>query len=548
LTIPQSKASSGRPILVLRESERKNVQRNNILAVVLFTNIIKTSLGPKGMYKMLIDKNGDIKITSDSATILKELKFEIGHPMIKMMVEMSRAIDNEVGDGTTSSIVLAGALLEKALELIDKNVHPVLIIEGYAKALEKSLEILSSIAIKIDPRDKGMLENIARTSMETKIIFSDASILAPFIVESLLLIAEEVKGKFNIDISNVKIEKGAGGLIKDTKLVKGLIIPRVYTKEVMQPQMPKRISQAKIAIINCPLKVRKPEYDTKIDISSPRLIQMLLDEKDKMIKAMVNKIVAAGANVIVTNKDIDDVTLYYLAKAKIMAIRRDLDADLNRLARATGARIIANIDELHPRDLGYAELVEERKVGNERWVFFEGCKTQKALSILIRGGTGKVMEEVERAVRDALYVVRDVMIRPFILIGAGSIEEEIALRLKDWALTFSDKTQLIVQKFAEAVEIIPLTLAKNAGMDPIDTITELRVRHGRGEKTIGINTISGKVEDVQKLNVYEPLIVKEQIFKAATEAACMILRIDDIIAVRTQLKSTRKEEIPTAVD
>jgi len=543
-------SQSGQPFLVLREDKRKNVQRNNLLAIALLTDMMKTSLGPKGMYKMLVDKNGDIKVTSDGVAILKELELEIEHPVTKIMVEMSKAIDNEVGDGTTSSVVLASALLEKAGELIDNGIHPTLITEGYIKALEKSLEILSSIAIRIDPKDRSVLENIARTTMETKITFSDASILAPIIVESVLSIAEEIEGKYNVDVNDIKVEGKAGGSINDTKLVSGLIIPRAYTKEVMQSEMPKRISQAKIAVINCPLKIKKPEYDAKVTINSPRQIKMLFDEKNKMIKAMIDKIVAAGINVIVTNKDIDDVTLYYLAKAKIMAIRRDLDADLNRLAKATGAKIMANIDELRPEDLGYAELVEERRVENENWIFFEGCKNRKALSIFIRGGTDKVVENVKRAVQDALYVVRDVIIRPFILVGAGSIEEEVALRLKDWASTLPGRTQLAAQKFAEAIEIIPLTLAKNAGMDPIDTITELRARHKRGEKTAGINAIFGKIEDVQKLNIYEPLMVKEQIFKAATEAVSMILRIDNIIAASREqkLESKKKEEIPTATD
>ncbi|MEM3871797.1 MAG: thermosome subunit alpha [Nitrososphaeria archaeon] len=548
MAIFQSKVPSKSSIPVLMGSKRKNVQRNNFMAVILFSDIIKTSLGPKGMYKMLVDKNGSIKVTSNGKTILKEL--EIEHPVIKIMVEMSKAIDNEVGDGTISSVILAGALLEKALELIDKGVHPTIIAEGYAKALEKSLEILSSIAIKIDPKDRDMLENLARTSMETKITFSDANVLAPLIVESLLLVAEEIEGKIDVDIKNIKVEKSAGCSIGDTKLVRGLIIPRTYTKEIMQPEMPKRVSQAKIAVINCPLKMRKPEYDTRISIDSPEQIQMLLDERNKVVKAIVDKIIAVGANVIVTNRDIDDLALYNLAKAKIMAIRRDLDADLSRLARATGARIIANIDELQSKDLGYADIVEEIKVGNEKWVVFEGCKNQKALSIFVRGGTDKVVEEVERAVYDALYTVKDAMIKPFILVGAGSIEEEIALRLKDWAKTLSGRKQLAVQKFAEGLETIPMTLAKNAGMDPINTITELRARHKGGEKTAGINAVSGKVEDVQKLDVYEPLIVKEQILKAATEVVSMILRIDGIIAASREqkLKSKDKEEIPTAMD
>ncbi|MGQ9781839.1 MAG: thermosome subunit beta [Nitrososphaeria archaeon] len=520
--------SSGQPILILKEgtsqSRGRRAQKNNIMAATLIADIVKTSLGPKGMDKMLVDGTGDVKVTSDGATILKEIDVE--HPAAKAMVEISKATDNEVGDGTTSSVILAGALLEKAGELVDKEVHPTVITDGYKKALAKSLEILSSIAIKVDPKDKSMLEKVAKTSMAAKIVSREADYLAPLVVESLLSVAEEYDGKLKVDVADVKVEKKAGGSIGDTRLVKGLIIP----KEIMHSGMPKRISNARVAVINCPLKVEKTEFDAKINISNPEQMKMFLDEENEMLKAIVYKIAATGANVIVTNKEIDDIAQHYLAKAKIMAVRRDLDADLNRLSKATGARIVSNIDDLRPEDIGYAELAEERKIEEEKWVFFEGCKNPKAVSILVRGGTSKIVDEVERSIHDALCVVKDVMIKPSIVFGAGSPEEEVASKLQEWAQTLSGREQLAVQKYAEAAEVIPLTLAENAGMDPIDTMVDLRARHSRGQKTAGINVVAGKVQDARKFQVYEPLAVKEQVFKAATEAANMILRIDDVIA------------------
>jgi len=520
--------SSGQPILVLKEgttqSRGRRAQANNIMAATLIADIVKTSFGPKGMDKMLVDSTGDMKVTSDGATILKEI--DVQHPAAKAMVEIAKATDNEVGDGTTSSVILAGALLDKARELIEKGVHPTVITDGYKKALVKSLEILSSVAVKVDPKDRSMLEKVARTSMAAKIVSREAESLAPLVVEAILSVAEEYDGRLKVDVSDVKVEKKAGGSIGDTKMVRGLIIP----KEIMHSGMPKRVSNARVLVINCPLKVEKPEFDAKISISNPEQMKMFLDEESEMLKGMVDKIAAVGANVIVTNKEIDDVAQHYLAKAKIMAVRRDLDADLGRLSKATGARMITNIEDLRPEDLGYAEVAEERKVEDEKWVFFEGCKNPKAVSILVRGGTAKIVDEVERSIHDALCVVKDVMIKPSIVFGAGSPEEEVASKLREWAETLSGREQLAVQKYAEAAEVIPLTLAENAGMDPIDTMVDLRARHSRGQKTAGVNVLAGKVQDARKFHVYEPLAVKEQVFKAATEAANMILRIDDVIA------------------
>jgi thermosome len=520
--------SSGQPVLILKEgtgqTKGREAQRNNIMAAKLVGEIVKSSLGPRGMDKMLVDGLGDVTITNDGATILKEI--DVQHPAAKAMVEIAKATDNEVGDGTTSAVVLGSALLDKAEELIDKDVHPTVIVDGYNKAAEKAREILSSISIKVDPKDKLWLTRIGTTSMATKLVSSEGEFLSKMIVDAMLMVTEEQNGKLKVDIDDVKVEKKAGGSLTDTKLIKGIILD----KEVVHNGMPKRVTNAKIALINCPLEIEKTEFDAKININNPEQIKMFLDEENSMLKSMVDKIVNVKANVVVCQKGIDDIAQHYLAKAGVLAVRRAKQSDIDKLAKATGGRVITSLEDLSVDDLGKAELVEERKIEEDKWVFIEGCKNPKSVTLFLRGGTQRVVEEAERSVHDALSVVKDVILDPYIVVGAGAPEAEIASRLFDWAQTLSGREQLAVQKFAEAMEVIPLALAENAGMDPIDTLVELRARHSKGDKNFGVNAFEGKVQDASKFSVYEPKAVKEQILAAATEAATMILRIDDVIA------------------
>jgi thermosome len=519
---------SGQPVLILREGSTQTkgraAQRNNIEAAKIVAELIKSSLGPRGMDKMLVDSIGDITITNDGATILKEL--DVNHPAAKAMVEIAKATDNEVGDGTTSAVILAGALLERAEELIDKDVHPIIIVDGYKKAEDKAKEILKTIAIKVEPKDKEWLNKIAITSMATKLVSTDGPFLASLVVEALLSVADDVNGKIKVDIDDVKVEKKPGGSTKDSTLIKGIILD----KEVVHTGMPKRIIKAKIALLNMALEIEKTEFDAKININNPEQIKMFLDEENKMLKDMVDKVAATGANVVICQKGMDDIAQHYLAKAGILAVRRVKQSDVEKLAKATGGRMITTLEEMSSAELGHADLVEERKIEDDKWVFVEGCKNPKSVTLFIRGGTQRVIEEAERSIHDALCVVRDVMQQPYIVLGAGAPEAEIASRLFEWAQTLSGREQLAVQKYAEAMEVIPLTLAEAAGMDPIDSLVELRAKHSKKDKTFGVNAITGKIEDVKNFSVYEPLAVKEQILSAATEAATMLLRIDDVIA------------------
>jgi len=520
--------SSGQPVLILKEGTSKtagrDAQRNNIMAAKIVAQVVKSCLGPRGMDKMLVDGMGDVTITDDGATILKEI--DVQHPAAKAMIEISKAVDNEVGDGTTSAVVLAGALLEKAEELIEKDVHPMVIVDGYKKASEKANEILKTLAIKVDSRDKDWLTKVAKTSMATKMVSSEGEYMASLVVKGLLSVAEEYDGGIKVEIDNVKVEKKAGGSTRDSQLINGVALD----KEVVHSGMPKNVVEAKIALLNCPLEIEKTEFDAKISINNPEQIKMFLDEESMMLKDMVDKVVKTGANVLICQKGIDDIAQHYLAKAEILAIRRVSESDMNRLSRATGGRVVTTIEDLNPSDLGYAKHVEERKIEEGKWVFVEGCKNPKAVTLFLRGGTQRVVEESERSIHDALSVVKDVMLKPYIVLGAGAPEAEVASKLFDFAQTLPGREQLAAQKFAEAMEVIPLTIAENAGMDPIDTLVELRARHSQGGTTVGIDALAGKVEDVKNFGVYEPLAVKEEILSAATEAAVMLLRIDDVIA------------------
>src|SRR5687767_7889017 len=524
----QQGSAGGMPVLILKEgasqTKGRDAQKNNIAAAKLISEVVRSSLGPRGMDKMLVDGLGDVTITNDGATILKEI--DVQHPAAKMMVEISKATDNEVGDGTSSVVVLAGALIEKAEELINKDVHPTIIVDGYRKSALKSIEIYNQIAQKIDGSNKAELIKIARTSMQTKLVSKESDELSQVVVNAALQGSEPRESGCSVDIDDGKVEKKAGGSLRATKLIKGIVLD----KEVVHGGMPKRVEKAIIALVNSALEIEKTEFDAKINISSPDQMKMFLEEENRMLKSMVDKIISSGANVAICQKGIDDVAQHYLAKSNVLSVRRVKESDMTKLARATGARIVNNLEDLGTKDLGLADLVEERKVETDKWVFIEGCKHPKAVTILIRGGSQRVVDEADRSLHDALMVTKDVIERPFIVAGGGSPESYVAGKLREWSSTLSGREQLAADKFAESLEVIPLALAENAGMDPIDTLTELRSKQAKGSKWSGIDARSAKIVDMSKLDIVEPLSVKEQIIKSATEVASMILRIDDVIA------------------
>ena len=517
------------PVLVLKESalqeKGRDAQKNNIAAAKLVAELVKSSLGPRGLDKMLVDSLGDVTITNDGATILKEIDAQ--HPTAKMMVEISKTIDTEVGDGTTSSVIFAGTLLAKAEELLSKDVHSSVIIDGFQAASEKALEILDEIAKKVQDNDKETLLKIAATSMESKLISEDSDPLSKIVVDAILKITETKNQKSSVDLDNIKVEKKAGGSITDTALVKGIVLD----KEIVHSGMPTKIQQAKIALINTALEIEKTEMSAEIRINDPTQMQMFLEEENRMLKSMVDKLHSIGTNVVICQKGIDDMAQHFLAKYGILGVRRVKESDMTKLAKATGGRITTNLEDISEKDLGTSELVHQKKVESDKWVFVEGCRNPQSVTLLIRGGSQRVVDEVDRSIHDALMVVKDVIERPAIVAGGGAPEALLAAFLKDWSESFDGRQQLAIKKFAEALEIIPLTIAENAGMDPIDTMVTLRAKQSEGKKWSGINAKDGKVGDMLALDIVEPVVVKEQIIKSATEAASMILRIDDVIAI-----------------
>lgn len=526
----QATSKGTMPVVLLKEggteTKGRDAQKNNIAACKIIAEIVQTSLGPRGMDKMLVDSLGDVTITNDGATILKEI--DVQHPAAKMLVEISKTTDNEVGDGTTSVVVLAGALLDNAELLIDQDVHPTIIVDGYRKAAKKAKQFLESISDKVSANDKNILTKIAKTSMQTKLVRKDSDQLADIVVKSILAVSEKNGESYDVDIDDVKVEKKAGGSIKDTMIIQGIVLD----KEIVNGGMPTRITEAKIALINTALEISKTETDAKINISNPQQLKSFLDEENRMLKTMVDKVIGSGANVVLCQKGIDDMAQHYLAKSGIIAVRRIKESDLEKLSRATGARIVTNLDDLFEKDLGNAALVEERKIEEDKWVFVEGCKHPKSVTLLLRGGSQRVVDEVERSVHDALMVVKDVMENPSIVAGGGAPETFTATKLRSWAKSLEGREQLAAEKFADALESIPLTLSENAGMDPIDTMTYLRSRQQKGEKWTGIDVMKGKIANMKSSDIIEPLAVKLQIVSAASEAACMILRIDDVIATQ----------------
>jgi len=517
------------PVLVLKESalqqKGRDAQKNNIAAAKLVAELVKTSLGPRGLDKMLVDSLGDVTITNDGATILKEIDAQ--HPAAKMMVEISKTIDTEVGDGTTSSVVFAGALLEKAEKLLEKDVHSTVIIDGYQAASEKALELLAKLAKTVKPDDRESLIKIAKTSMESKLVSENSVPLSKLSVDAILKIVEKDGDKYSVDLDNLKVEKKAGGSIDDTSLINGIVLD----KEIVHSGMPTKVEEAKIALVNTALEVEKTEMSAEIRISDPTQMQQFLEEENKMLKSMVDKIHNIGANVLICQKGIDDISQHYLSKHGVLAVRRVKESDMTKLAKATGGRISTNLDDISASDLGSAEIVLQKKVESDKWVFIEGCKNPRSVTVLIRGGSQRVVDEVDRSLHDALMVVKDVVEKPSIVAGGGSPEAYLAAELNEWSSSSEGREQLAIKQYAEAFESIPLTIAENAGMDPIDTIITLRANQSNGKQTVGINAKESKIGNMLSLDIVEPLVVKEQIIKSATEAACMILRIDDVIAV-----------------
>lgn len=519
----------GQPIFIMKEgTERtrgKDAMHNNIAAAKVIAEAVRTSLGPRGMDKMLVDQFGDVVITNDGATILKEI--DVQHPAAKMMVEVAKTQDSEVGDGTTTSVILAGELLKRAEKLLAQKIHPTVITEGFRKAADKAVEILDSISVKSGIDDKKGLKDAAMTCMSSKIVVESKDMLADICIGAIEAVAEQKNGKWVADIEKVQIQKKEGDMIDDTSLIKGIILD----KEVVSPGMPKSIKDAKILLIQSAIEIEKTEFDAKLQITSPEQIQQFLDEEEKMLRTMVDKIVNSGANVVICQKGIDDMAQHFLARANIMAVRRVKKSDLEKLSSATGAMIITNLDDISPDTIGYAGLVEERKIMNDSWIFIEECKDPKSVVILIRGGTELIIDEVDRALHDALCVIRDVVEDEKIVGGGGAPEIETAIQLRKFASTLGGREQLAVEVFADSLDIIPKTLAENAGLDQIDVLMQLRAAHQAGNQFAGTDLETGDVVlNMLEIGVVEPTVVKIQAIKSSTEACSMILRIDDVIA------------------
>ncbi len=519
---------AGQQVIILREgtsrSRGQDALKANIMAAKIIAESVRSSLGPKGMDKMLVDGFGDVTITNDGATILDEM--EVQHPAAKMMVEVAKTQDDEVGDGTTTSVVVAGELLKKAEELIDQGIHPTVIVDGYRQASNRALEVLDEIAIKIDPIDKATLRKVAEVSLASKILAEDKEAMAELAVNAILQVAEKTPDGYKVDIDDVKVEKKPGESLTDTALIKGIVLD----KEIVHPGMPKRVEDAKIALVDAPLEVEKTEFDAKINIENPEQMKAFLDEEEKMLKDMTDKVSNSGANVLLCEKGIDDVAQHYLAKKGILAVRRVKQSDMEKLVKATGGKVVSNVNDLRPEDLGFAKLVEERKVADDKMTFVEGSKNPKAVTILVRGGSERLVDEAERAIHDALCVVRDVVLDPRVVAGGGAPEAEVARRLREHAQKLSGKEQLAVIAFGEALETLPTALAENAGLDPIDILVQLRAAHEKGQLWAGVDVNESKVADLKERGVLEPLGVKVQVIKSAAEAAGMILKIDDVIA------------------
>ncbi len=521
--------ASGQPVLVLKEgtsrSRGKEAQRNNIMAARVVGEVLKSTLGPRGMDKMLVDSLGDITITNDGAAILEEI--EVEHPAAKMMVEIAKTQDAMVGDGTTTAVVLAGELLKRAEELLDQNIHPTILVSGYRKAAQKAIEIINNNATRVEIDDRQTLRKVAITSMASKAVGSAKEHFADIAIDAVKQIVEMRGDKVLADIDNIQLIKKTGKSLFESQLVKGVIID----KEVVHPGMPLKMEKARIALLDCPLEIEKTEISAEIRIRDPLQMKAFLDQENKMLQEMVGKITKAGANVVFCQKGIDDMAQHFLAKEGILAARRVKESDMEKLARATGGRVTTDLADLSSQDLGVAGIVEERKIGDDKMIFVEKCRDPHSVAILIRAGLERMVDEAERAMTDALSVVSDVIETNKIVAGGGAVEVEIAKELRNYATKVGGREQMAVEAFADAVETIPKTLAENAGLEAIDVIVDLRAAHDKADgQSKGINVFTGKVENMREKGVIEPVIVKEQAIKSAAESASMILRIDDVIA------------------
>ena len=530
--------SDKQPIYVLPENVQRiigqDAQRNNIMAARIVADTVKTTLGPKGMDKMLVDSNGDIVVTNDGVTILEEM--EIEHPAAKMMVEIARTQENEVGDGTTTAVMLAGKLLENAEKLLDKKIHPTIITKGYQIAAEKSIEILNQLSNRVTTDDDYTLKRVAITAMTGKGVESVKEHFAEIIVQAVKQIEEY--GKVNLD--HIKIEKIKGNSMKDTELLSGVVLD----SEKLNIGMPEKIDSARIALLDLPLELKNLDIEAKINISTPEQLQGFIDSEEKMLKSMIEKVKLSGANVVFCQKGIDDISQYYLTKHGIYACRRISKSDIEKLAMATGAKIISNLNELNSNDLGSAKRVEEVKEGDKSLTFVRGCINPKALSIIIHGGSEHVIDEIERAIKDGLGDVAAVLRDGMVVAGGGAVEIELARRLRIFSQSLSGREQLAVEEFANSLETIPITLSENAGLDPIDILTELKAAHESNRINFGLNLFSGKIEDTYEAGIIEPLKVKTQAISSSTEVATMILRIDDVIAANTKKPSYQDRPLP----
>jgi len=519
----------GQPVLILKEGTARrrgrDARRNNIMAARVVAETVKTTLGPRGMDKMLIDSLGDITITNDGAAILDEIDVE--HPSAKMMVEVAKTQDDMVGDGTTTAVVLAGELLRRAEELLDQGIHPTVVVSGYRKAIEKAKESLEKNGVTLDLNDHETLKKVAMTSMASKAVGLARDHLAEIAIDAVRQVAE-LRGERTVaDIDNIQIVKKEGKSLFDTELVRGMILD----KEVVHAGMPKRIENAKIALVNVAVEVEKPEFDAQIRIRDPTQMKAFLDQETHMLKGLVERVKKAGANVLICQKGIDDLAQHFLAKEGILAVRRAKQSDMEKLARATGGRVVNNLDDLSPQDLGKAGLVEERKIGEDKMVFVEKCKDPRSVTVLLRAGLERMVDEAERAMNDALSVVADVTEHNKIVAGGGAVESAIARELRDHATKVGGREQLAIEAFADSMEIVPRALAENAGLEPIDILVALRSAHEKPKgHSMGVDVFSGKIVDMLKSGVVEPVKVKEQAMKSATEVTSMILRIDDVIA------------------
>jgi len=517
------------PVYILKEgatqSRGRDARKANMMAAQIISEVLKSTLGPRGMDKMLIDSLGDITITNDGATILDEI--DVQHPAAKMIIEVAKTQDDEVGDGTTTAVILSGELLKKAGELIEENVHPSIIISGYQKAAEKAVEVLNKIALNVDLDDRETLMNLSSTSMRSKTVSQSREYLSNIVIDAIKLIVEKRDGKLIADVENVQVVKKEGKSIDETELIKGIIID----KEVVHGGMPKKISNAKIALIDAAIEIEKTEFDAEIRIRSPDAIKAFLDQESDMLKKMVDDVISSGANVIFCQKGIDDMAQHFLAKAGILGARRVKKSDMEKLAKATGAKVISNLADLKPKDLGSCGSVEEKKVSDDKMIFVEGCKDPKAVAIFIRAGLNRMLDEAERALNDALFVVSDVVELPKMVPGGGAIEIELSKHVRDYARSVGGREQLAIEAFGDTLEIIPKTLAENAGLDLIDTMVAIKAAHEKADgSAMGVNVFDEGVIDMLEQGVVEPMAVKLQAIKSAVEVASMILRIDDVVA------------------